>query len=223
MRIYFLLVSVILLCSIQGSKTAKPIASDVHGLLPANQTVANTLEFLLNQVCWKPERPNNVSISYDPGFNSRVPGIVAFRKINAANSTQTVFGKGDGLNSKIFPITKPTEKNQLAYGMPAVLMKTFYSDLDASNRFALNSWMYRQPSAISTTAQTINKTPRIIYNKRFAKKYRKAQRLLTTCLQSNLANTVFYNQKATKKIPVNTHAFNRWLPAYLSLFTLFRI
>lgn len=90
-----------------------------------------------------------------------------------------------------------------------VIFSSFYSDT--------------KPSAISKTAQNINKTTRIIYNKRFAKRNRKAQRLLTTCLKSNAIDDSFYNQKATQNIQVNSHAFNRWLPSYLSLFTQFRI
>jgi len=106
-------------------------------------------------------------------------------------------------------------------GAPCIVEKDTCVTTFANVNFS-NFYSDTRPSVISTTEQTINKTTRIIYNKRFAKRYRKAQRLLTTCLQSNLTNATFYNQKATQNIPVNTHAFNRWLPAYLSLFTLFR-
>jgi len=107
-------------------------------------------------------------------------------------------------------------------GAPCIVEKdtcvTTFTNVNFSNFYSDT-----RPSAISTTEQTINKTTRIIYNKRFVKKYRKAQRLLTNCLQSNAIDDFFYNNKATQNIRVNTHAFNRWLPAYLSLFTLFRI
>jgi len=93
-------------------------------------------------------------------------------------------------------------------GAPCIVEKDTCVTTFANVNFS-NFYSDTRPSVISTTAQTINTTIRIIYNKRFAKRYRKAQRLLTTCLQSNLPNTVFYNHKAAQNIPVNTHAFNR--------------
>ena len=101
------------------------------------------------------------------------------------------------------------EKEPLLNTSANVNFSSFYSDTS--------------PSAISTSPQTLYKTSRIIYNKRFAKRYPKTQRLLAICLQSNIPNTAFYKQKTAKIIQLNTHAFNPWLTAYLSLFALFRI
>ena len=77
-----------------------------------------------------------------------------------------------------------------------------------------------------TTAETpkINQqTRRTYYNKRFVKRYPKTQRLLAICLQSNITSATFYKQKTAKILQLNTHAFNRWLTHYLSLFAIFRV
>ncbi len=107
-------------------------------------------------------------------------------------------------------------------GAPCIVEKDTLLNTSANVNF---SSFYRDtsPSAISTPPQTLYKISRIIYNKRFAKRYPKTQRLLAICLQSNITNTAFYKQKTAKIIQLNTHAFNRWLTHYLSLFALFRI
>jgi len=84
---------------------------------------------------------------------------------------------------------------------------------------------YKQTTQLKSTEtpQITNPSSRITYNKRFVKRYRKAQRLLTACLQSNETNTGFCWCETSQKIQVINHAFNPWLTTYLSLFAFFKI
>ena len=73
----------------------------------------------------------------------------------------------------------------------------------------------------SETPQITQPTSRIIYNKRFVKRYRKAQRLLKAWLQSNEVYANFCRYKQAQHILILNHPFNLWLTAYLVLFALF--
>ena len=75
----------------------------------------------------------------------------------------------------------------------------------------------------SETPQITQPTSRIIYNKRFVKQYRKAQKLLKAWLQSNEVYAGFCRYKLAQHILILNHPLNLWLTAYLSLFALFRI
>ena len=75
----------------------------------------------------------------------------------------------------------------------------------------------------SETIQITQPTSRIIYNKRFVKRYRKAQRLLKAWLQSDEVYASFCRYKLAQHILILNHPFNLWLTAYLSLFALFKI
>jgi len=107
-------------------------------------------------------------------------------------------------------------------GGPCIVEKDTYLNI-ATIETLENFYKHTTSLAIFETLQITQPTSRIIYNKRFVKRYRKAQRLLTACLQSNMANASFCRRKTAQNLQENTHAFNRWLPAYLSLFALFRI
>ena len=73
------------------------------------------------------------------------------------------------------------------------------------------------------TPQIAQPASRIIYNKRFVKRYRKAPKLLKAWLQSNEVYAGFCSYKLAQHVLILNHPFNRWLTAYLSLFALFRI
>ncbi|MBC7423728.1 MAG: hypothetical protein H7334_09775 [Ferruginibacter sp.] len=126
-------------------------------------------------------------------------------------------------------VMQPLDKNQIGNGyleesgFPAISMATYNGTLSINNRFELYSSKNTGRLSVLNTPKNIHKTARIFYNKRIEKRYRKAQKLLTICLQSNITNTAFYKQKTAKIIQLNTHAFNRWLAHYLSLFALFKI
>ena len=126
-------------------------------------------------------------------------------------------------------VMQPLDKNQIGngyleeYGFPAISMATYNGTLSTNNKFALSSSKTTGPLTVFKTLKTINKNTRIIYNKHLVKRYRKVQRLLAICLQSNITKAAFSKHKTAKNIKVNTHAFNGWLPPYLSLFALFRI
>lgn len=92
-----------------------------------------------------------------------------------------------------------------------------------NNRFALNSFKKTEPLTVVKTPKNIHKSSRIIYNKRFVKRYRKAQRLLKAWLQSNEEYAGFCRYKLAQHILILNHPFNLWLTSYLSLFALFRI
>ena len=77
--------------------------------------------------------------------------------------------------------------------------------------------------ATAETPQITQPTSRIIYNKRFVKRYRKAQKLLKAWLQSNEVFAGCYRYKLAQHILILNHPFNLWLTAYLSLFALLRI
>jgi hypothetical protein len=84
--------------------------TDTPGLPPATQIGANTFGFLLNGQPWVPEGNdgggNNLSISFDPGFNNGVFGIAVYRATATMSFTQG-FGIGirDSLNYFSFPKT----------------------------------------------------------------------------------------------------------------------
>ena len=84
---------------------------------------------------------------------------------------------------------------------------------------------YKHTKSFTTaeTQQITQPTISIIYNKRFVKRYRKAQRTLSACLYSNETNAGFCRYKLAQHILILNHPFNPWLTAYLSLFALFRI
>ena len=71
------------------------------------------------------------------------------------------------------------------------------------------------------TPQITQPTSRIIYNKRFVKRYRKAPKLLKAWLQSNEVFAGCYRYKLAQHILILNHPFNLWLTAYLSLFAVF--
>ncbi len=107
-------------------------------------------------------------------------------------------------------------------GSPCTIAEDTSSDTSAIIIF--NSTLSNiKPTVISQAAQSLYKTYQIHNYKHSLKRYRKAPKLLTICLQSNIKNAAFSNQNTAKNIQQNTHAFNRWLPNYLSLFAIFRV
>jgi hypothetical protein len=115
MKTYLILLAFITVCLVQCRKPGSAKRTDVPGLPPATQTGENTFGFLLNGTTWVPEGPNNLSIDFDTGFKNGILGIVAYRKINATNSTQIVIGISDSLNFMTIPISKSTAKNHLGF------------------------------------------------------------------------------------------------------------
>lgn len=75
---------------------------------------------------------------------------------------------------------------------------------------------------IAETPQITNTPSHVFYNKRFAKRYRKVQKLLTARLQCNNVYAGFCRYKTLQNKQVANHSFNPWLPIYLSLFAFFR-
>ena len=84
-------------------------------------------------------------------------------------------------------------------------------------------YKHRKSFTRSETPQITQPTSRIIYNKRFVKRYRKAPKLLKAWLQSNEVYGSFCRYKLAQHILILNYPFNLWLTAYLSLFALFRI
>ena len=82
---------------------------------------------------------------------------------------------------------------------------------------------YKHTKSFTTaeTPQITQPTSRIIYNKRFVKRYRKAQRLLKAWLQSDEVYASFCRYRLAQHILILNHPFNLWLTAYLSLFAVF--
>lgn len=85
--------------------------------------------------------------------------------------------------------------------------------------------LYKHTTSFTTsaTAQLTQPASRINYNKRFAKRYRKAHRLLKAWLQSNESHAWLCSYKLAQHIQLVNHPFNPWLPAYLSLFAVFEV
>ena len=77
--------------------------------------------------------------------------------------------------------------------------------------------------AVCETPQITQATSRIIYNKRFVKRYRKAPKLVKAWLQSNEVYAGCYRYKLPQHKLILNHLYNLWLTAYLSLFALFRV
>ena len=75
----------------------------------------------------------------------------------------------------------------------------------------------------SETPQIAQLTSRIIYNKRFVKRYRKAQRLLKAWLQSDEVYAGCCRYKQAQHILILNYPFNLLLTAYLSLFAVFEV
>jgi hypothetical protein len=85
--------------------------------------------------------------------------------------------------------------------------------------------LYKHTKSFTTaeTPQIIQPTSRIIYNKRFGKRYRKAPKLVKACLQSNEVYAGFCRYKLAQHILILNHPYNLWLTAYLSLFAVFEV
>jgi hypothetical protein len=97
-RNLFLLLSFLSFCSLRCHKDQ---IDNNSGLPPATQEGKNTLGFLLNGQPWTPQGFNgtaNLSIDYDPGFNSGVLGISAYRIISSSNREYFSLGIKDSLN-----------------------------------------------------------------------------------------------------------------------------
>ena len=107
-------------------------------------------------------------------------------------------------------------------GGPCVVEKNTFFNI-ATIEMPGNFFKQTSPLLILETLQITQPTTQIISYKRSAKRYRKAHRLPTACLQNNETNTGFCWCKTSQKIQVINHAFNPWLTPYLSLFALFRI
>ena len=107
-------------------------------------------------------------------------------------------------------------------GGPCIVEKDTYLNI-ATIETLENFYKHTTSLAIFETLQITQPTSRIIYNKRFVKRYRKAQRLLNVCLQSTETNTSFCWYNTWQNIQSINRLFNPWLPAYLSLFAFFRM
>ena len=84
---------------------------------------------------------------------------------------------------------------------------------------------YKHTKSFTTaeTPQIAQPASRIIYNKRFVKRYRKAPKLLKAWLQSNEVYAGCCRYKQAQHILILNYPFNLWLTAYLSLFAVFEV